>query len=82
MGTPALLVLFDTVGLGWAVKLSENPLVAKLVDLVYEFLSHNRISLGNTFDGRCGRIFSLTFLFVCFSKNNSCMNLVPQFPPR
>jgi hypothetical protein len=35
------------VGLGWAVNLMELPIISKLVDLLYEFLSANRISLGN-----------------------------------
>lgn len=46
-GTAALELLFDTVGLGWAVNLMELPIVAKIIDLLYEFLSANRISLGN-----------------------------------
>lgn len=46
-GTPALETLFNTVGLGWAVNLMELPIISKLVDLLYEFLSANRISLGN-----------------------------------
>ncbi|KAF6257418.1 hypothetical protein COO60DRAFT_1271375 [Scenedesmus sp. NREL 46B-D3] len=50
-GTDALRLLFGTVGLGWAVDLMEVPLLNKLVDLLYEFLSANRISLGNALDG-------------------------------
>lgn len=50
-GTAALELLFGTVGLGWAVNLMELPIVSKLVDLLYEFLSANRISLGNALDG-------------------------------
>jgi hypothetical protein len=46
-GTLALETLFSTVGLGWAVNLMELPIISKLVDLLYEFLSANRISLGN-----------------------------------
>lgn len=46
-GTAALELLFGTVGLGWAVNLMELPIISKLVDLLYEFLSANRISLGN-----------------------------------
>lgn len=49
-GTEALRALFDTVGLGWVVALMESPLLAKLVDLVYEFLSKNRIQLSGAFD--------------------------------
>ncbi|WIA10512.1 hypothetical protein OEZ85_010701 [Tetradesmus obliquus] len=50
-GTDALRLLFGTVGLGWAVDLMEIPLLNKLVDMLYEFLSANRISLGNALDG-------------------------------
>lgn len=50
-GTAALETLFDTVGLGWAVNLMELPIISKLVDLLYEFLSANRISLGNALVG-------------------------------
>lgn len=31
--------------LGWAVRLSELPLVARLVEIVYDFLSANRQQL-------------------------------------
>jgi len=51
LGTDALRALFDTVGLGWAVRLSEIPLFAKIMDVVYDFLSANRLSLGAAFDG-------------------------------
>jgi hypothetical protein len=51
LGTEALRALFDTVGLGWAVRLSEVPLFAKLLDVVYDFLSANRIALGGALDG-------------------------------
>ncbi len=50
-GTDALRVLFDTVGLGWAVSLSELPWIAKVVDVLYDFLSANRLSLGGALDG-------------------------------
>eukprot|EP00775_Hariotina_reticulata_P007157 gene7157-7372_t len=51
MGTDALRLLFTTVDLGWAVDIMEVPIINKLVDLLYEFLSANRISLGNALDG-------------------------------
>jgi hypothetical protein len=51
LGTDALRALFDTVGLGWAVRLSEVPLFAKLLEVVYDFLSANRIVLGGALDG-------------------------------
>lgn len=51
MATDALRLLFSTVGLGWAVDIMEIPLISKLVDWLYDFLSANRISLGNALDG-------------------------------
>jgi hypothetical protein len=51
MGTDALRLLFTSVGLGWAVDIMEIPIINKLVDLLYEFLSANRISLGSALDG-------------------------------
>jgi predicted DCC family thiol-disulfide oxidoreductase YuxK len=53
-GTAALEKLFSTVGLGWAVNLMELPIISKLVDLLYEFLSANRISLGNALVSEAG----------------------------
>mmetsp|Transcript_21371 Transcript_21371/g.46741 ORF Transcript_21371/g.46741 Transcript_21371/m.46741 type:complete len:400 (+) Transcript_21371:151-1350(+) len=50
MGTDALKALFDTVGLGWATKLSDLPGLNKVVDATYNFLSANRISLGGAMD--------------------------------
>jgi len=50
-GTDALFALFDAVGLGWATRLAELPIVAKLVDVLYNFLSKNRLSLGGITDG-------------------------------
>ncbi|KAG1675367.1 hypothetical protein FOA52_012286 [Chlamydomonas sp. UWO 241] len=50
-GTDALMELFDAVGLGWATRIAEMPIVSKLVDLLYNFLSANRLSLGGAMDG-------------------------------
>lgn len=50
-GTTALKELFTTVGLGWAVRISDLPVVAMLVDWLYNFLSKNRLSLGGALDG-------------------------------
>lgn len=55
-GTAALELLFGTVGLGWAVNLMELPIISKMVDLLYEFLSANRISLGNALVSTCGTV--------------------------
>lgn len=39
------------VNLGWVVGLMESPLLAKLVDLLYDFLSKNRIQLSGAMVG-------------------------------
>jgi predicted DCC family thiol-disulfide oxidoreductase YuxK len=49
-GTDALRALFDEVGLGWVVTLMELPLFTKIVDLIYDFLSKNRIKISGAFD--------------------------------
>jgi len=49
-GTEALNAMFNEVGLGWAVKLSENPIFQKIINIIYDFLSHNRIQLGGALD--------------------------------
>lgn len=49
-GTDAIKAMYASVGLGWLIWLMELPLASKLVDLFYEFVSHNRISLGNSMD--------------------------------
>ncbi|KAI8471497.1 MAG: hypothetical protein J3K34DRAFT_376486 [Monoraphidium minutum] len=49
-GTDALRGLFGEVGLGWVVGLMESPVLAKLVDVIYEFLSKNRIKIGGAMD--------------------------------
>jgi hypothetical protein len=51
IGTDALKALFSEVGLGWATKLADIPLVAWLVDALYNFLSERRVSFGGLFDG-------------------------------
>lgn len=50
-GTQALEQLFDAVGLGWATKIMELPIINKLVDILYNFLSANRLSMGGALDG-------------------------------
>jgi hypothetical protein len=49
-GTDALRALFDEVGLGWVVTLMESPILAKIVDVIYEFLSKNRIKISGAMD--------------------------------
>ena len=36
--------------MGWAVRLSENPIINKIVDMLYDFMSANRIQLGGAMD--------------------------------
>ena len=49
-GTEALRALFGEVRLGWVVTLMESPLLAKIVDLLYDFLSKNRIQISGAMD--------------------------------
>ena len=49
-GTDALRALFDTVGLGWVVTVMQLPIVAWLVDRLYDFLSANRIKISGAMD--------------------------------
>lgn len=49
-GTNAIKEMYAAVGLGWLIWLMELPIATKLVDLIYEYLSKNRISLGNSMD--------------------------------
>lgn len=42
-GTDALKRLFNEVGLGWITKVTELPLFAAIVDVLYNFLSANRL---------------------------------------
>jgi hypothetical protein len=49
-GTEALRALFSQVGLGWVVGLMESPILAKIVDVIYDFLSANRIQIGGAMD--------------------------------
>lgn len=67
-GTQALELLFGTVGLGWAVNLMELPIISKLVDLLYEFLSANRISLGNALVSWQQRCHALGLLLLGYCR--------------
>jgi len=49
-GTEALRALFSQVGLGWVVTVMQSAVIAKLVDIVYDFLSANRIQIGGAMD--------------------------------
>ena len=42
--------MYSVVGLSWLSFLMELPLFTQLVDLLYDFVSRNRISLGNAMD--------------------------------
>ncbi|KAF5836061.1 hypothetical protein DUNSADRAFT_6531 [Dunaliella salina] len=46
-GTDALKALFNAVGLAWVVKLADLPIIAGLVDLLYNNLAANRLSMGS-----------------------------------
>jgi len=46
-GTDALKALFNAVGLAWVVKLADLPIIAGLVDLVYNNLAAHRLSMGS-----------------------------------
>ena len=50
-GTDALRGMFGAVGLGWATKLADHPVVAKIIDVLYEFVSANRVQLSGVFGG-------------------------------
>lgn len=49
-GTEAIRAMYSVVGLGWLSFLMELPFVTQLVDVLYDFISRNRISLGNAMD--------------------------------
>mmetsp|Transcript_10002 Transcript_10002/g.25840 ORF Transcript_10002/g.25840 Transcript_10002/m.25840 type:complete len:428 (+) Transcript_10002:85-1368(+) len=46
----ALKALFNEVGLAWVVKLTELPIIAGLVNILYRDLSASRLSLGGAGD--------------------------------
>lgn len=53
-GTDALKELFSTVGLGWAVYISDLPVVAALVDILYQVSAQSGTgSLGIQHCGKC-----------------------------
>lgn len=49
-GTDAIKSMYAAVGLAWLTWLMEQPFVTKLVELLYDFISKNRISLGDSMD--------------------------------
>lgn len=49
-GTDAIRAMYTVVGLGWLAFLMELPLFTNAVDVLYEFISRNRISLGAAMD--------------------------------
>lgn len=49
-GTDAIKAMYAAVGLGWLTWLMEQPVVTTLVELLYDFISKNRISLGQSMD--------------------------------
>eukprot|EP00983_Pelagomonas_calceolata_P065766 1148720-Pelagomonas_calceolata.AAC.1 len=53
-GTDALKALFNAVGLAWVVKLADLPIIAGLVDLVYNNLAAHRLRDPGSGAGRGG----------------------------
>eukprot|EP00887_Chlorella_sp_A99_P003061 scaffold9.g3061.t1 len=49
-GTEALKNLYDTVGLGWAARFGDLPVISNIVDWVYELLSKMRLPIGRSMD--------------------------------
>ena len=45
-GPEALRLLYDTVGLGWASRLAQLPVVSSVVDALYELISKYRLGIG------------------------------------
>ena len=45
-GPEALRLLYATVGLGWASKLAQLPVVSSVVDALYELISKYRLGIG------------------------------------
>ena len=45
-GPEALRLLYDTVGLGWASRLAQLPVVSSIVDALYELISKYRLGIG------------------------------------
>ncbi len=49
-GPPALLALYDAVGLGWIAKLAALPVFAVIVDALYAVVSKLRLPMGGAVD--------------------------------
>lgn len=49
-GPPALLALYDAVGLGWIAKLAALPVFALVVEALYAVVSKLRLPLGGAVD--------------------------------
>ncbi|KAF5833143.1 hypothetical protein DUNSADRAFT_10662 [Dunaliella salina] len=61
--TDALKALFNEVGLDWVVKLTELPIIAGLVNILYKDLSASRLNLGGAGDAVISAlVHSLTLL--------------------
>ena len=49
-GMEALELLYGQVGLGWVFVLSRLPLLGQAAELIYKFISKNRVSIGGGMD--------------------------------
>lgn len=49
-GPDALKLLYETVGWGWYSKLASLPLIEKIVEAIYAFVSKYRLPMGSQFD--------------------------------
>lgn len=49
-GPPALLAMYDAVGLGWVAKLAALPVFAVVVEALYAVVSKLRLPLGGAVD--------------------------------
>ena len=49
-GMEALELLYDQVGLGWVFVLSRLPLIGEAANLIYKFISKNRMQIGGGMD--------------------------------
>jgi predicted NBD/HSP70 family sugar kinase/thiol-disulfide isomerase/thioredoxin len=49
-GMPALELLYSAVGLGWVFALSRLPVIGQAAELIYKFISKNRMSIGGGMD--------------------------------
>lgn len=49
-GLDALELMYGVVGLGWVLQLAKLPLIKEIAELIYKFLSKNRLVIGGGMD--------------------------------